>query len=56
MGQKTDGGFGILAVRFEVKTPSWYQSKAGRRQTGRLLELTVCERGSEGVDSSSSGE
>lgn len=34
MGQKTDGGFGILAGSPEEKRQSWYESKAGRRQTG----------------------
>lgn len=39
MGQKTDGGFGILAGSIEEKRQSWYESKAGRKQTGRLWVL-----------------
>lgn len=56
MAPKTDGGFGILAEFLEEKTPSWYQCKAGRKQTGRLSELTVCGRGSEGMMESSSSD
>lgn len=41
MGQKTDGGFGILAGFVEEKTPSWYQSKAWRKPMRRVLELSV---------------
>lgn len=34
MGQKTDGGFGILAGFLEEMRQSWCVSKAGRKQTG----------------------
>lgn len=54
MGQKTDGGFGILAGFLEEKTQSWYQSKTVRKQTGQLWGLTGSEGGWEGVMESSS--
>lgn len=34
MDKKTDGGFGLLAGSLEEKRQSWYESKAGRKQTG----------------------
>lgn len=49
MGQKADGGFGILAGFLEEKTQSWYQSKAVRKQMGQLCVLTGSEGGCEGV-------